>query len=185
MDLYGDPGFLYHAAAAKFWGLMAMRLASADVVPLRYSNYARDIRADLDNLRRDVIRRARTPAAPAATPAITADFTEILTTLDLLQKNGESLDAKSDGALAGGDAAAMRRMNDQLLRIERAFLDPGGLPGRPWFRHVLIAPGLTTGYAPWPFPGLQQAVEERNAAMWATEQSRVVNVLRAGAAAAQ
>jgi N-acetylated-alpha-linked acidic dipeptidase len=62
MEKYGDPGFHYHAAAARLWGLMAMRLANADVVPLRFSTYARDIQVDLDNLRRDAIRRARPPA---------------------------------------------------------------------------------------------------------------------------
>ncbi|MFQ5878507.1 MAG: transferrin receptor-like dimerization domain-containing protein, partial [Acidobacteriota bacterium] len=63
-----------------------------------------------------------------------------------------------------GDMGARRlaRLNDALVRIERAFLDPRGLPGRPWFRHVLYAPGLTTGYAPWPFPGIRQALEDRD-----------------------
>jgi hypothetical protein len=42
MDRYGDPEFLYHAAGARLWGLMAMRLANADILPLRYSTYARD-----------------------------------------------------------------------------------------------------------------------------------------------
>ena len=70
MEKYGDPGFHYHAAAARLWGLMAMRLATADVVPLRFSTYARDIQVDLDNLRRDAIRRART-AGSSAKPAIT------------------------------------------------------------------------------------------------------------------
>jgi N-acetylated-alpha-linked acidic dipeptidase len=61
MEKYGDPEFLYHAAAAKLWGLMAMRLASADIVPLRFSSYANDLQVDLDALRRDALRRARTP----------------------------------------------------------------------------------------------------------------------------
>ncbi len=46
---------------------------------------------------------------------------------------------------------------------------------------MLIAPGLTTGYAPWPFPALQQAIEERDAAMFATESARVVAAIKAGA----
>ena len=74
-----------------------------------------------------------------------------------------------------------RRVNDALTQVERAFLDAKGLPNRPWFRHMLIAPGLTTGYAPWPFPALQQAIEERDAAMFATESKRVVATIRAGA----
>jgi N-acetylated-alpha-linked acidic dipeptidase len=183
MDLYGDPGFLYHAAAAKFWGLMAMRLANADVLPLRYSTYARDNQADLDTRRRDAIRRSRTPATGNGTPPIAPAFGELLQSLDVLRAAGESADRAADAALAG-DANAMRRINEQLMQVERAFLDAKGLPGRPWFRHLLIGPGLTTGYAPWPFPALQQAIEERDANMFSTEAARVVRALRAGAAAA-
>ena len=47
---------------------------------------------------------------------------------------------------------------------------------------MLIAPGLTTGYAPWPFPALQQAIEERDSGMAADEVKRVVAALKAGAA---
>jgi N-acetylated-alpha-linked acidic dipeptidase len=65
------------------------------------------------------------------------------------------------------------------MAVEAAFLDAKGLPGRPWFRHMLIGPGLTTGYAPWPFPALQEAVEERDAAMFAREATRVVAAIRA------
>jgi N-acetylated-alpha-linked acidic dipeptidase len=185
MELYGDPGFLYHAAAARLWGLMAMRLASADVVPLRFSTYARDLQVDLDNLRRDVIRRARTPAAADAKPAIAGDFAAVLSALQEFSAAGASVDRATDAALAGGDAAAMRRVSETLMQIERAFLDPKGLPNRPWFRHMLIAPGLTTGYAPWPFPALQEAVEKRDAAMWTTEVKRVVAALDAGTASAR
>jgi N-acetylated-alpha-linked acidic dipeptidase len=185
MDLYGDPGFLYHAAAARLWGLMAMRLAGADVVPLRFSTYARDLQVDLDTLRRDVVRRARTPAGPGAKPAIAGDFTDVLAALQQFAAAGESVDRATDAALASGDAAALRRANDTLMHIERAFLDPKGLPNRPWFRHMLIAPGLTTGYAPWPFPALQEAVENGDAAMWSAEVKRVVTALGAGAVSAR
>jgi N-acetylated-alpha-linked acidic dipeptidase len=182
MEKYGDPGFVYHAAAARLWGLMAMRLASADVVPLRYATYARDIKVDLDNLRRDVVRRARTkPAAGADAKApITPDFTEVLAALDQFAAAGEAADRAADAAMKSGDAATMARISDALMSVERAFLDAKGLPGRPWFRHMLIGPGLTTGYAPWPFPALQEAVENKDAAMFDREARRVVEALRAG-----
>jgi N-acetylated-alpha-linked acidic dipeptidase len=181
MDRYGDPGFVYHAAAARLWGLMAMRLAGAEVVPLRLSTYARDLQVDFDNLRRDVIRRARTPAASGAKPPLTPAFDDVLTALQELGAEGAAADRAADAALASGDAAAAKRVNDGLMQVERAFLDPAGLPNRPWFRHMLIAPGLTTGYAAWPFPALQEAVENRDAALWASEVTRVAASLRAGA----
>src|SRR5205814_5604886 len=40
MSKFGDPGFRYHAAMARLWGVIALRLANADVVPLVYSSYA-------------------------------------------------------------------------------------------------------------------------------------------------
>jgi N-acetylated-alpha-linked acidic dipeptidase len=183
MEKYGDPEFLYHAAAAKLWGLMAMRLAGADLVPLRFTSYANDLQIDLDALRRDAIRRARSSVDPGsgAKSPITPDFSEIMSALQELRVAGDSADRAADAAMKRGDAAAIRRVNDTLIQVERVFLDAKGLPGRPWFRHMLIAPGLTTGYAPWPFPALQQAVEERDAAMFAAESRRVVTALRAGA----
>lgn len=75
----------------------------------------------------------------------------------------------------------MRRINDALTSVEAAFLDPTGLPGRPWFRHMLIGPGPTTGYAPWPFPALQEALEAKDAAMFARESARIVAAIKAGA----
>nr|MDQ3418888.1 aminopeptidase [Acidobacteriota bacterium] len=183
MEKYGDPEFLYHAAGARLWGLMAMRLASADIVPLRYSTYARDLQVDLDNMRRDVIRRARTQAAPGeadAKPALNADFAPVLTALDELRAAGEAADRAADAAIKSSDAATVKRINEALTSVEAAFLDAKGLPNRPWFRHMLIGPGLTTGYAPWPFPALQEAVEAKDSAMFTREVARVVAALKAG-----
>ena len=76
----------------------------------------------------------------------------------------------------------MLREGRALTSVESAFLDGKGLPNRPWFRHMLIGPGLTTGYAPWPFPALQEAIENRDGAMFDAESKRVVAALRAGTA---
>jgi N-acetylated-alpha-linked acidic dipeptidase len=184
MEKYGDPEFLYHAAGARLWGLMAMRLASADALPLRYSTYARDLQVDLDTMRRDAIRRARTQPASGsdAKPSITPDFAPIVAALEELRSAGEAADRAADAAIKSGDAAALRRINDAVTSVESAFLDEKGLPNRPWFRHMLIGPGLTTGYAPWPFPALQQAIEEKDAAMFAAESKRVIAAIKAGVA---
>ena len=180
MDVYGDPGFHYHAAAARLLGLITLRLASADVVPLRFGSYASSLQTDLDAMRGDVIRRART-SSEGQKPAITPDFTEIVAALTDLAAAGEGADRAAEAAAKSGDATAIRRINDTFSQVERAFLDAKGLPNRPWFRHMLIAPGLTTGYAPWPFPALQEAIEARDGAMFATEAKRVVLAIRAGA----
>ena len=178
MERFGDPEFLYHAAAARIWGLMAMRLAGADVVPLRFADYGEALKLQLDSLRREAIRRAR--ASNAAAPAAKLEFAPVLDALQELTAAGRAADRSADQVTASGDAAAAARISEALLQVERAFLNPEGLPKRGWFRHTLIAPGLTTGYAPWPFPGLQQALEQKDGALFATESRKVVAALRAG-----
>ena len=49
--------------------------------------------------------------------------------------------------------------------VNRALLGPG-LPGRPWFRHEIYAPGLNTGYAGVPLPRIGQAVLDKDRAAY-------------------
>ena len=178
MSRYGDPEFIYHQAAARMLGLLTMRLASADVAPLRFANYGRALADDLDGIRSDVVRRARTAGADAFRP----DFAPIAKAIAAFSAAGAAADAAVDRLIAAGDAGAIARASTTLSGVERAFLNPAGLPGRPWFKHQLIGPGLTTGYAPWPFPGLREAVEKKDRAMFDAEARKVIAAIEAGAA---
>ena len=60
----------------------------------------------------------------------------------------------------GLDPSRLASLNDAISAVERAFLFGEGLPGRPWFKHAVYAPGLTTGYAAWPLPAIRQAIED-------------------------
>merc|ERR1719213_421989 len=72
-------------------------------------------------------------------------------------------------------------VNDRLASLERQFLTTEGLPGRKWFRHVLQAPGLYTGYAPKTLPGIYEAI---GAQQWTLAQSQIkVAASRVNAAA--
>ena len=53
-------------------------------------------------------------------------------------------------------------MNAKLRQVENDMLDPQGLPGRPWFRHTVYAPGEYTGYAAVVIPGVNEAIDARN-----------------------
>ncbi len=182
MERFGDPQFLYHAVAARFYGLMAMRLAAAEVVPLRFGSYARALRLDLDELRRKTIRKLRGAESVNTTEkraAINPDFGPVLTALQQLEAAGLALDAELDALVEREDALAAGRVSEALIQLERTFLSEDGLPGRPWFRHLLYAPGLTTGYAAWPFPELTEAVENGDAVLFERGTGRVVAALEA------
>ena len=172
MDKFGDPGFFYHTAAARLYGILALRLSSADAVPLRFTNYASSLRVDLDALRRQVIRKNRTAEAK---DVLDLDFAPVVAALAAFEAAGAAADKSVDAAVAAGRVSVA--LNEALASVERAFLDPEGLPKRGWFRHVLFAPGTTTGYAAWPFPGLQEAASNKDKALFDSERSRVVAAL--------
>ncbi|XP_059786589.1 glutamate carboxypeptidase 2 isoform X2 [Balaenoptera ricei] len=52
----------------------------------------------------------------------------------------------------------LRIMNDQLMFLERAFIDPLGLPDRPFYRHVIYAPSSHNKYMGESFPGIFDAL---------------------------
>ncbi|HEX5581768.1 MAG TPA: M20/M25/M40 family metallo-hydrolase, partial [Gemmatimonadaceae bacterium] len=52
METFGDPGYRYHAAAARVGAAMILRLANADVVPFDYVEFARTMRGRLPTLGR-------------------------------------------------------------------------------------------------------------------------------------
>ncbi|KAI5859673.1 Zn-dependent exopeptidase [Durotheca rogersii] len=64
----------------------------------------------------------------------------------------------------------IRLTNNKYKTIERAFLYEPGLDGRTWFKHVVFAPGIWTGYSGAVFPGLAESIDNGdylNAIKWA------------------
>ncbi len=64
----------------------------------------------------------------------------------------------------------------RLIQSERELTDAAGLPRRPWYRHLLYAPGYYTGYAVKTMPGVREAIEEKN---YAEADAEIVRVARA------
>src|SRR5204862_2277481 len=60
------------------------------------------------------------------------------------------------------DRASLQRVNQKLLESERKLTDPEGLPGRPWFKHQIYAPGFYTGYGVKTIPGVREAIEQKH-----------------------
>ncbi len=96
----GDPGFRYHAALVQFWGLVALRLAGADVVPLDYEPYARRIEEFADEVERQWIRRpmARARRIAGRRPAAASEMRDrrrLISTCDVMRRCDESTDRRS------------------------------------------------------------------------------------------
>jgi N-acetylated-alpha-linked acidic dipeptidase len=159
----GDPGFRYHAAMAHLWGIMALRLANADLLPFDYGTYATRVGEFITELN----RRWDTGSAPLIADGEPSDHAEVekvveaafakaRRAVDGLGKAAAAMDKRSAAALKLGNPAELARLNRALLTAERGWLNPEGLPGRPWYRHVVYAPKFT--YAPEVLPGVAEAI---------------------------
>jgi N-acetylated-alpha-linked acidic dipeptidase len=147
MQKFGDPGFVRHAAMTRLWGVMALRLANADIVPLDYRVSADRIRA--------FIREKVDAAGPADRLALRP----LDAAADRFAAAAAAAARRMETLLSGetADAGARAALSRALMHTERAFLDPSGIPGRPWYRHLIYAPKAT--YAPEVLPGVAEAIE--------------------------
>jgi N-acetylated-alpha-linked acidic dipeptidase len=144
----GDPGFRYHVALVQLWGLLSLRLANADVLPLDYEPYARRI-----------LEFVQEVASSWTTPD---DLREVTAAAHELQDAATMIARERQRALGTGDGAAASSVDTRLMRAERALLHPEGLPGRPWYRHMIFAPKFT--YEPEVLPALAEAIRSGNRA---------------------
>ena len=157
----GDPGFKYHTLMAQFWGTVALRLANADVLPYAMEAYAGGVREfvrELDGLKDvegNLDRAALVDGARALRAAARRLDHGVATSL-------------SAGTIAPEEAD---RINQDLLAFENNWSYPAGIPGRPWFKHLLYAPRYT--YAAMTLPGVTEAAE-RGDWLAAREQALLV-----------
>lgn len=178
MEKFCDPEFITHTMAARLYTIIAMRAAGAEVFPARFTPYGEAMRDYVDDLRRMVERRNRAlaPSQSRFTFAFEG-LPGLVNSVRAFQGQASALDQATDKltSIDAVEPARLARVNDALQRIERAFLLTDGLPSRPWFKHAIYAPGLTTGYACWPLPGVRQAVIDADAALLAAQLARLIS----------
>ncbi len=201
---FNDTGFVYSRAEAQIAGTAVLRLANADLLPFEFtglvrtlSGYADEVKALLAARRDAAVERNRQldegvfaavsdPREPVAAPRRAdvppalnfAPLDNALTALRGAAQRYEQAYAARGPASPGAAAA-----NAILLSVERRFSDPGGLPRRPWYRHLLYAPGFYTGYGVKTLPGVREAIEQGDWAEAEAETARVAASLTAAAGA--
>jgi len=167
MNHFGDPGYKYHTLMSQLWGVTALRLANADLLPFDFAIYASNIRQfvnDLASSNKSVILSGvrSNERMQSKDPGSSLHLTEIQQSIDVFQSAGKKLNDAVAHKLASGpiDAKLAATVNHGMMQIERNWLSPDGIPGRPWFKHILYGARYT--YAHLELPGLTEAVENQN-----------------------
>lgn len=145
MSRFGDPGFYYHRTMATLWGIMALRLANADIVPFDYTAYGRDLKGYAQDLGRAAGRRL--------------DTTALFSSIERFTNVAARVRAAADALLEGDfDPDKAARINRAFLKVERDLTVPEGIPGRPWFKHLIYAP--LPSYQAETLPGVREAAQQ-------------------------
>jgi N-acetylated-alpha-linked acidic dipeptidase len=201
---FDDPGLAYGAALSKVVGRLVLRAADAPQVPARYADFATAVSGyltDIKKLAADQREKDRTladlrregdftlaaspndpiiaPADKGITPLI--DMLPLENAVDHLKRAAAAADATL-GREDGMPAATQARINAALASIDQLLLDDRGLPGRPWFKNLVYAPGTLTGYGAKTLPGVREAIEQRRFDDARTYVSRTATVIEAYAA---
>lgn len=164
MDRFGDPTWKYHLACTKIFSLLGAYFAEGPVLGLNATDYAKGLQEYLDRIK---------PHAKNLPKHNRFTFEPLEDAISELHEAAVAFDANA------ADLAShlyddlpwyewwkkvrllfqIRSANDKYKFLERKFLYENGLDSRPWFKHVVFAPGLWTGYAGETYPGLVESFD--------------------------
>jgi N-acetylated-alpha-linked acidic dipeptidase len=198
MNHFGDPGYRYHTLMSQLWGVTALRLANADLLPFDFASYANNVRQFVNELASKnnsvILSEVADSRSEAATqskdplPACTncgpsgsfhngsLDLGGVTKAIDNFEAAGRKLNESLARKLASApvDPKLVSALNHGMMQVERNWLNPDGIPGRPWFKHILYGARFT--YAHLELPGLTEAVEAQD---WPTARQQAEILERA------
>ncbi|HVS03765.1 MAG TPA: M28 family peptidase [Thermoanaerobaculia bacterium] len=185
----GAPGTAYHTAydtlawyrqvvgddyagalmLSRLVAKVAVRLANADVLPLDPVAYAVDAREYLGEL-----------AGLAREAEVEVDLGPLYDAIDGFEALAAPVMAALREAVAQRVLAAegLAGVNWELLQLERLWLQPQGLPERPWYRNQFAAPDPTSGYVAWMLPALRYGIEAGDGRLSDNARDRYVRIFR-------
>lgn len=167
MEKYGDPGWHYHAALAKVWGVLTAHVVESPILQFNATNYAAALAGYVSSQKE---------YAKKSSIGDKINFDKLDGAISSLQTASVEFDAKATALQKELDDAhniasyrwwkkselfhSVRRVNKKYKYLERQFLYSEGLDERNWFKHTVFAPGRWTGYAGVTFPGLAESLED-------------------------
>ena len=201
---FSDYDFVYGRALSQTIGTSVMRLADAEILPLDFVDFADTIQKytkDLEKLLADkqeeirernqeledgVFKATFDPRRPTVAPPREEvpphlNFAPMQNAVDALARSAEHYRQALSHRQADMDdsqSASLQALNQQLMQSERKLTNDDGLPRRPWYKHMLYAPGVYSGYGVKTIPSVREGIEQKRYAEAEQEIVRVAKALR-------
>jgi N-acetylated-alpha-linked acidic dipeptidase len=123
----------------------------------------------------DPRRPRRAPPNEEVPPHL--NFAPIDNAADALAHTAQRYQAALGGRWAKGvSAPTLRDLNQKLVESERRLTIEDGLLRRPWYKHMIYAPGVYSGYAAKTLPGVREAIEQKH---WEEANSEIERTAKA------
>jgi N-acetylated-alpha-linked acidic dipeptidase len=108
------------------------------------------------------------------------NFAPLENASDLLTHSADRYQKALEKVTKNGELAlspeTLQTINSQLMQSERKLTSSEGLPRRPWFQHLIYAPGAYTGYGVKTIPGVREAIEQKQ---WKEADEQIVRAANA------
>jgi N-acetylated-alpha-linked acidic dipeptidase len=200
---FSDTNFVYGRALAQTVGTSVMRLADAEVLPFDFVDFADTVEMYLKNLQKlladkqegirernqeldeGMFKATFDPRRPTVAPAREEvpphlNFAPMQNAVDSLSRSAKHYQFATAQKQASFDdeafAAKLGTLNRELMGSERKLTNADGLPRRSWYKHLLYAPGVYTGYGVKTVPGVREGIEQKR---YAEADSEIVRVSKA------
>uniref|UniRef100_A0A4X2KDQ5 Aminopeptidase NAALADL1 n=1 Tax=Vombatus ursinus TaxID=29139 RepID=A0A4X2KDQ5_VOMUR len=171
VENFYDPTFKNHLTVAQVRGGVLFELADSIVLPLDCQDYARVLQKYVNSIYELAQKH------PEKLQAYNISFDPLFSAVKNFTETTTNF-SKRLHDLDTNDPVSVRIINDQLMFLERAFIDPLGLPGSPFYRHIIFAPSSHNKYAGEAFPGIYDALfdienKEDSSKAWAEVKRQV------------
>ncbi len=196
---FSDTAFVYGRALAQTAGTAVLRFADADLLPYDFTGFTETLRKYVEELRQlakkerdetieqntqiqegvfnaiaDPRERFVPPSVEAVPPYL--NFAPLDNAVDTLSRSASRFQKAATKYLETRQPVP-NAVNAGLLRSERMLTSEEGLPQRPWFKHLIYAPGLYTGYGVKTIPSVREDIEQKDWKGSEVEIGRIARVI--------
>jgi N-acetylated-alpha-linked acidic dipeptidase len=181
---FADPGFIYDALLAKTVGRLVLRMSEAKAPVQKPSDFADAVAEYLDQAKKlaedkrseaeeqaklltdRAFQLAADPTKSSGQPAVLErvphlEFAALEDAVDRLKRSARTYDDTLAKDLASLTQPQLARLQVLMGDIDQTLAPNTGLPGRPWYKNLIYAPGRFTGYGAKTLPGVREAIEEQ------------------------
>ena len=171
-EQYVDPEFKMGPMVEHMAGLMALRMANAELIPYNLNRYAQDLKIHFGNAESKINEYDQEFDGFKLTADAIKSLEQISQELTLkIKSNLEDVDYSNK---------ELHDLNQQLIALEKSFISDQGMYFGSWYKSLYASSDPFSGYAAWILPGLEYEIALKSSDRlqeWDTRYASAVEIL--------